>query len=184
MELNITEIGIPKNNNQNLINQPQTIKPIPNSYAKMVRPKVQEPKPQISYDDILNNMGMVVVDGKLHLVNTLGIKNNEKIEKNQHPQKQQQKQVRPVVAQVATTQAAPENSYIYNKYFNAETETSNVRVPKDVNEYKKMLIQDIIQKIRIKQMKTTKLVLPNTNMNFASNNSHANLNKLFDFSKR
>jgi hypothetical protein len=45
-----------------------------------------------------------------------------------------------------------------------------------------MLIKDIIQKHRVKQMKNTKLIMPTSNINFSR--SSANMNKLFSFSNR
>ena len=50
-------------------------------------------------------------------------------------------------------------------------------------EYRDLLINDIIQKYKIKQLKSTKLIMPNSNINFAPG-STSNLNKLFGFSKR
>ena len=197
MELNINELDYdldnafdeyPMNQNQNQNQMPikvkreteqkdQKIQPFPKPYAKMVRPAVPEKKSNLSYDDILNNMGMVVVNGKLQFVNTLG---QEK--QTQKQEKQTQKQEKQGQNQVKPTQ---ENSYIYNKYFSSSAnEEPDIRVPKDINEYKKMLMLDIIQRIRIKRMKSTKLVLPNANMHFSETQSPANLNRLFDFSKR
>ena len=76
-----------------------------------------------------------------------------------------------------------QNSYIYNKYFKNESNVEQgVRVPQTLQEYRNMLIQDIIQKQRIKQVKSTKLMMPNSNINFAR--SSGNLNKLFSFSQR
>ncbi len=190
MELNINELDYdldnafdeyPMHQNQNQNQMPikvkreteqkdQKIQPFPKPYAKMVRPAVPEKKSNLSYDDILNNMGMVVVNGKLQFVNTLGQENQA-----QNQVKQKQKQVNQV----------QENSYIYNKYFSSSAnEEPDIRVPKDINEYKKMLMLDIIQRIRIKRLKSTKLILPNANMHFSETQSPANLNRLFDFSKR
>ena len=45
-----------------------------------------------------------------------------------------------------------------------------------------MLLQDHLQRQRIKQIKSTKLIMPTSNISMASNNG--NLNKLFNFSKR
>ena len=198
MELNINELDYdldnafdeyPMNQNQNQNQMPikvkreteqkdQKIQPFPKPYAKMVRPAVPEKKSNLSYDDILNNMGMVVVNGKLQFVNTLG---QEKQAQEKQTQKQE-KQAQEKPGQVKPTQ---ENSYIYNKYFSSSAnEEPDIRVPKDINEYKKMLMLDIIQRIRIKRMKSTKLVLPNANMHFSETQSPANLNRLFDFSKR
>jgi predicted transcriptional regulator len=52
-----------------------------------------------------------------------------------------------------------------------------------LNEYKKMVVLDILQKKRIKQIKSTKLIMPTSNINMAAGHS-GNLNKLFNFSKR
>ena len=61
--------------------------------------------------------------------------------------------------------------------------TDNIRRPMTKHDYKRMLLEDILQNERIKQIKSTKLMMPTTNINFASSNS-GNLNKLFNFSKR
>ena len=142
--------------NQTPVNQ--NIKPmISGVKARMVRPNVPPPKPQISYDDILNNMGMFVSEGKLHLLDG------------------QQK---------TPVQNPVENSYIYNKYFqNNDYAQPFVQRPLTPLEYRDMLIKDIIQKCRIKQMKSTKLIMPNSNINFASGPT-SNMNKLFGFSQR
>jgi len=73
---------------------------------------------------------------------------------------------------------------IYNKYFKDDIQPqSNVRRPRTLQEYKMMLVNDYIERHRIKQIKSTKLIMPTSNINIASGNS-ANLNKLFAFSKR
>ena len=193
MELTITEIeDIPENNTQQHTQQKQQQKQqqkpmnqsIPKPYAKMVRHRVPEQKPKISYDDILNKMGMFVSDGKLHLVDNLNQDQLNQI--NQQKQPNQPKQTKQIIYKEEPVQTnIPQNSYIYNKYFsNEKTEEPSIRVPRNVYEYRNMLIQDIIQKRKIRQLKSTKLILPNTNMNFSAGNSPANLNKLFSFSNR
>ena len=197
MELTITEIeDIPENNTQQQPYQQQQYhqKPmnqsIPKPYAKMVRPRVPEQKPKISYDDILNKMGMFVSDGKLHLVDNLNPDQLNQINQTKQPKQQNQtkqpNQTKQIIYKEEPVQTnIPQNSYIYNKYFsNEKTEEPNIRVPRNVYEYRNMLIQDIIQKQKIKRLKSTKLILPNTNMNFSAGNSPANLNKLFSFSNR
>ena len=189
MELSITEINdIPENYIQHQQHQQKPMnQSIPKPYAKMVRPRVPEQKPKISYDDILNKMGMFVSEGKLHLVDNLNPDQINQI--NQPKQTKQTKQTNQIIykeeqKQVQNT-GIPQNSYIYNKYFsNEKTEEPSIRVPRNVYEYRDMLIHDIIQKQKIKQMKSTKLILPNSNMNFSAGNSPANLNKLFSFSNR
>lgn len=157
-----------QNNQRKQVQFEEHIKPmhqsIPKQYAKMVRPKVTVEEPKVSYDDILLKMGMFVADGKLHF------------NQNKNPN-----QIENPVAQV------PDNSYIYNKYFNSDLSKAEptVRVPKNIQEYRDMLIHDIRQKQRIKQIKSTKLFLPTQNIHFASNtNGNMNLNRLFNFSNR
>ena len=222
MELNISEIeDIPENSiprpikvmkkngllnkiNENEIQQPISqptygIKSMPKPYAKMVRQQMPEQKPKVSYDDILKNMGMVVVDGKVHLIPNINkitnqtsnttrqvdpnMKQNKPVskdtyvyqEQNQYQEQSQYQEQNPQI----------QNSYIYNKYFNDEkNETPSVRVPRNIYEYRDMLLHDILQKQRIKQIKSTKMVMPNSNINFSGPNPYRNLNRLFDFSKR
>jgi len=197
MELNISEIeDIPENNIQNPIRviknqvpsnkvqeqqQSNSIKAIPRPYAKMVRQQMPEQKPKVSYDDILKNMGMVVVDGKVHLIPNI----NKILSHPQEPTKQKEPSVNQNYNQNQNQNQQIENSYIYNKYFNdTKNETPNVRVPKNIYEYRDMLIQDIIQKQRIKQIKSTRMIMPNSNINVSSPNINTNMNRLFDFSKR
>ena len=144
----------------------QNIKPIISGVkARMVRPNVPPPKPQISYDDILNKMGMFVSEGKLHLLDG-------------------QQNIQKTPLQKTPVQNPVENSYIYNKYFQNNDYTEPfVQRPLTPLEYRDMLIKDIIQKCRIKQMKSTKLIMPNSNINFASGPT-SNMNKLFGFSQR
>ena len=162
---------------------------------KMVRPHVPEPRPKISYDDILKKMGMFVANGQLHLVENqpkqiqeqirqqyINSKNNSNINKTPTPN--------PIPIPNPTPIPNPnpidhQNSYIYNKYFSEEIRdnTQNVRVPKNLTDYKNMLIHDILQKQRIKQVKSTKLIMPNSNINIARNSTQ-NLNRLFSYSNR
>lgn len=159
------------------IGQNQNIKPfISGPKARMVRPTVPLPKPQISYDDMLNKMGMFVSNGKLHLVDG----------QQSIPLKHPKQNLNPVQNQTPNSSPNPEqNSYIYNKYFqnNGYEEQQQVQRPLTALEYRDLLIKDIIQKQKIKQMKSTKLIMPNSNINFA-NGPTSNLNKLFGFSKR
>jgi hypothetical protein len=177
-----------------------TLKPmnqaIPKSNAKINRPHIPQPKPKISYDDILSKMGMLVSDGKLHLIdrNILTPQQQKEIlfsqrqSQNQYqsqPQNQYQSQPQnQYQSQSMDDSNIPKNSYIYNKYFKDEIQQNpSVRRPKSLHEYKMMVIDDYLQRQRIKQMKSKKLVMPTSNINISAGNS-ANLNKLFSFSKR
>jgi hypothetical protein len=155
----------------------QINKQIPKQYAKMTRQPAPLPKSTLSYDDILSKMGMCVYDGKLHLMG-----NVDQEQDQAHAQMQPQQQIKKQ-RQMQPQNNIPQNNYIYNKYFKDQmSESPNVNKPMNAIEYKNMLIRDIMQKYKIRQMKSTKLIMPTSNINFARSSS--NLNKLFDFSKR
>ena len=152
----------------------QNIKPyMSGPKAKMVRPTVPPTKPQISYDDILSKLGMFVANGKLHL-----------LDGQQQPPLNRAEVPKP---HVSNPNPNPnQNTYIYNKYFQNnqyDQHQEQQQRPMTPLEYRDMLIKNIIQKHKIKQMKSTKLVMPNSNINFASGPT-SNLNKLFGFSQR
>lgn len=155
------------------------IQTIPKMNAKVVRPPVPIQKQQVSYEDILSKMGMVVENGKLLLINNHQTTQNTNINKNIQTPKNIQK---PDVY-VPENQNIPNNSYIYNKYFKKETQQyDQPRRPMSAIELRNMLINDILQKQRVKQMKSTKLIMPTSNINFSR--SSGNMNKLFSFSNR
>ena len=165
---------------------------IPRVNAKIVRPQTPVVKPKISYEDILSKMGMFVSDGKLHLVdrNTLTPQKKQELLNSQANKNQYQQVNQPYETNIESKaqhnipQNIPQNSYIYNKYFKDDLQPQNIiRQPKTLEEYKIMLIKDHIQRQRIKQIKSTKLIMPTSNIHFSGGHS-ANLNKLFSFSKR
>jgi hypothetical protein len=192
MELNINELEnldelnelvndnmydqIPENKPIKIIkkNAPPPITP-KSAIKKVTRPHVPQQKPNVSYDDILTKMGMFVAEGQLHLLD------------NQPPEVQEQirHQIKKTKVVEEHEQQVPQNSYIYNKYFSNEMQNEGVgpRVPRNLEEYRDMLLHDLIQKQRIRQMKSTKLIMPTSNINFAPYSSH-NMNKLFSFSNR
>jgi hypothetical protein len=210
MELNITELGdiresqfaIPENMFPNLENKiimnenininKKTVKffndakpmiqTIPKSEAKIVRPHVPVQKQQMSYEDILSKMGMVVDNGKLLLINNRQTMQNTKTNKNIQTNRTN-RNIQQTPIYVHENPAVPNNSYIYNKYFKNEVQQNDQpRRPMSAIELRDMLIKDIIQKHRVKQMKNTKLIMPTSNINFSR--SSANMNKLFSFSNR
>ena len=168
----VDQPNIPNQNHSQIPNQ--NIKPyMSGPKAKMVRPTVPPTKPQVSYDDILNKLGMFVANGKLHL-----------LDGQQQPPSNRAEVPKPHVSNPNPT--PNQNTYIYNKYFQNNQYDQNQGIeqrPMTPLEYRDMLIKNIIQKHKIKQMKSTKLVMPNSNINFASGPT-SNLNKLFGFSQR
>lgn len=151
---------------------------------KVSRPHVPEQKPKLSYDDILSKMGMFVAEGQLHLLDNQPLEVQQQI-------RQQIKKTKPVnqvteqYIEQPQQQQPNQNSYIYNKYFSNEMQNTDTgpRVPRSLQEYRNMLLQDLIQKQRVKQMKSTKLIMPTSNIHFAPYSSK-NMNKLFSFSNR
>lgn len=160
----------------------QNIKPyLSGPKSKIVRPTMPPTKPQVSYDDILNKMGMFVANGKLHLLDG----QQQQPHQPQISQKTGNNRAEVPKPQVSNGNSNPnQSSYIYNKYFqNSQYDQVQEQRPMTALEYRDMLIKNIIQKHKIKQMKSTKLVMPNSNINFASGPT-SNLNKLFGFSQR
>jgi len=148
-------------------------KKVPQSILKKSIKNVKNvDKPKISYEDILSKMGMFVSDGKLHLVdkNSVSFKNqHENIPQNKNQVIPQNK-----------NQVIPQNSYIHNKYFKNELQPQNtIAPPKTLQEYKKRVIENYIERLRINQIKSKKLLIPTSNINIAPGNS--NLNKFFRF---
>ncbi len=174
----VPKINVKKQNRVTFIDQEQeqkqnqNIKPyLSGPKAKITRPTMPPPKPQISYDDILNKMGMFVANGKLHLLDEQNLKPQQKPEAKAYIPNPQ-------------GSAPQQNSYIYNKYFQNSAYNQNIEErPLTPLEYRNKLINDIIQKQKIRQMKSTKLIMPNSNINFAQG-PRGNLNKLFGFSQR
>ena len=201
MEFNVSELDELDNNmydqipeNSKKVHFSQTAVPsVKNSVAtptqtksaikKVTRPHVPEKKPQLSYDDILSKMGMFVAEGQLHLLDNQPLEVQEQIKhqiRKTKPVKQEQ-----YVEQPQQNQNQNQNSYIYNKYFSNEMQNNDVgpRVPRNLQEYRNMLLQDLIQKQRVRQMKSTKLIMPTSNIHFAPYSAQ-NMNKLFSFSNR
>ena len=204
MELNICEFD--QDNNNNLYNeipensfstkviknvhfeenQKPTHQSIPKVNAKMVRPKMQNTPPKISYEDILSKMGMFVSDGKLHLVdrNTLTPEKQKEL-LNYQRNKQFQEEPHATINQNIPHATTNQNSYIYNKLFKDQIQPQiTVRKPKTIQEYKRMLVEDILIREKNKQIKSTKLIMPTSNINISDVSSRGLPNKLFSLSKR
>jgi hypothetical protein len=196
MEFNISELDqlddnmydqIPENSKK--VHFSQAVAPpvqTKSAIKKVTRPHVPEKKPQLSYDDILSKMGMFVAEGQLHLLDNQPLEVQEQIKhqiRKTKPVEQQQYVKQQYVEQPQLNQNN-QNSYIYNKYFSNEMQNNiGPRVPRSLQEYRDMLLQDFIQKQRVRQMKSTKLIMPTSNINFAPY-SGQNMNKLFSFSNR
>ncbi len=119
-------------------------------------------KKQIDYDDILKNMGMREIRGKLFWEKNNSISNENFVayEPGQRNKKMQQPKVDSnKLTNQNSNQLTNKNSYIYNKYFKNEfKEQQEIQKPTNIIEYRNMLIRQIIEKKRINQIKSRQMV--------------------------
>jgi hypothetical protein len=133
-----------------------------NYWEKSKEEKNQNKKKKVSFNDILSNMNLVVnKQGVLQFMTQnpeeTQIQNN--YNPNEFSQPQQNKNSQPI-------DPAVKHSYIYNKYFKDYTdmniEKHGPRVPKTIEEYHKMLLEDKIKQIEhrkmIEQVKSKKMI--------------------------
>jgi hypothetical protein len=157
-------------NNQNIRIQ-QTI---PKKNAKIVKPQVIKEEPKVTYEDILDRMGMFVSNGELHLKSNSS--NSEKNNTNTNTNSNSNQYFNNDIPY----------SYIHNKYFKdyAKLEEKQPNF-QDPIEYRNYLIKQIIHNYKIKnQIKSKKIFIPGESSFHFSPNGYTNLNKLFNFSKR
>lgn len=182
MQLNITEndtdtFGYDSFNLETTFeNIPENIPINQNESSKKIKNNIHKNQ-QITYEDILNKMNMCVSNGKLYLTD----RQTQQTLKNTQIQQKQKQQIQPE----HQLNHMHNNSYIYNKYFKNEfNQPTPIKKPKTIKEYKLMLLQEYIQRHRIKQIKSKRIVIPSSTINFSENASQANLNRLFNFSNR
>jgi type II secretory pathway pseudopilin PulG len=165
-----------------------------NNYWETTNSKVEKNK-KISYNDILNSLNLVV--NKNGVLQYISAKQNGDNQEQQQPQYSQQKQTQysqqkqsQYIQQTKVIKENPldpqvKNSAIFNKYFknykdpNAE-QVQEVKVPQTMEEYKKMVFEERIRRIRernrIAQIKSTKLLYESNNGNIGNNNIRNNGN--------
>jgi hypothetical protein len=123
---------------------------------EMIIEKPVSEKPKISYEEILMKMGMFVSNGKLHLIDNSPkniTNNNEQI---------------------------PQYSYIHNKYFKDSLKPEPViKIPKTKEEYKQMLVEEQMNRIKMNEIKSKKLLIPNTIIRTSVSNRFS-MNRLFN----
>ena len=108
-------------------------------------------KKNINYDDILKNMGMREIKGKLFWEDKIPPNTDNFV--SYEPNKPQQRQ------NDIISSPPPQNSYIYNKYFKNEFKESGTQeIPSTPQEYRNMLIRQYLEKKRIQNIKSTKMV--------------------------
>jgi hypothetical protein len=164
MELNFTEISdavYPNETEPQKYWENQKTNEIPSKNLKSKKKKV-------SFDDILSNMNLVVnQNGTLQQMSL----NQEPIgilKSNQNPEQYQTNynQNNTQVYKQEPLDPNVKHSYIYNKYFkdyhDINVKGPEIRVPKTMEEYKRMLLEDRIKAIeqrkRISEIKSKKLL--------------------------
>ena len=189
---NMTQIKNKQTNKKSVhFNATQTPmhQPMQKTNAKFVRQHMhknidtQNTQNKISYESILSKMGMFVSDGKLHLIdrNKLTTEQEKTLSGSYSEPEKEQLNSNNFTAPISNYN---QHNYIYNKYFkNNEPNEIKIRKPKTLHEYQMMVVDDYIEKYKIKQMKSTKLIMPTSNIQLANANT-TNLNKLFMFSTR
>jgi hypothetical protein len=121
-------------------------------------------KKKVSFNDILSNMNIVVNNqGVLQFMQPVQQEQHQ-YQQNQYQQNQYNSNDLSQHSQVPIDPSV-KHSYIYNKYFkdysNQNTQKLGPRVPKTIEEYKQMLLDDKIKaiqhKITIEQIKSKKM---------------------------
>jgi len=141
------------------------------------------------HDLLLSKMGMNVENGKLSLnkqEKCLPTMQCSKIKCSKLQQSiKEQSQIHNDYSNNINNSNYNQNSYIYNKYFKNQSQNINEydeeKIPLTKQQIIQKLIQDKIQRQRIRSMKSTKLIMPNGNIHIAP---EQNFNRLFGFSKR
>lgn len=159
MELNISEIDLNLDNNDNLKSKYNNLNTNSNIKNDIIKKNVSfstynnywDPKPEyekaepkknsISYDEILNSMNMVVINGKLHFIPTNKFQNtqqNQSARVNYQNNNQLSNQINYVsqktnhnIQNNNNIQDNYQNSYIFDKYFkNFQKEQIHNDIPK------------------------------------------------------
>jgi hypothetical protein len=162
--------------------------------TQTVQNTIEKPS-QINYDDILNRLNVQIVDGQMQFIQRSGEKGNKSV-KGPTPQQLQPSQSVKISQNNQNNQNKQpidqakldsKSSYIYNKYFNEPVENEGPKIlrPRNIEEYKKMVLHQIYLReqnnLRLNQIKSKKLIMPNSNINVANGSRPQNLNKLFGF---
>jgi len=141
-------------------------------------------KKKVTFDDILLSMNLVVnQNGVLQYMaprnlNNINEQNNYKLQ-NEQTQNRLVNNSKKNIINPTPLDPQIKNSFIYNKYFkNYKEENISIqepRKPKTLEEYNRMILEDKIkriqEKIRISNIKSTKLLFTNTGAIQASKNN-------------
>ena len=137
-----------------------------NNFSQTNKKNIPNKKNKIDYDDILKKMGMREVKGKLFWE-----KNTATSSENFIPYEPgQRKKINTQQSKFVTNTShqspnqsyqsqAYQNSYIHNKYFKNEfKEPEEIQQPRNLIEYRNMLIKRIIERKRVEQIKSRQMI--------------------------
>ena len=116
----------------------------------------EQNEPLFTHDDILKKLNVIMQNGQIYK-NNLETQNNTFINKKQpflqtkQGQTEKWPETQQVFEKMNNSGQTNDNSYIYNKYFKNKSQQSQkteiqILRPKNIQEYKKMLLQQAIEK--------------------------------------
>jgi len=150
-------------------------------------------KKNISYDDMLSSMGMILgADGKLQIFNKNAVQHQQNqniVQRQQQNRNILQQQNRNTVQQQRNYPVQQQQQYQQQQYqqaYSLQQEQEEQSPPLTRRQYKQLVVLDLIRKqqeqIRISQVKSTKLLFPNSNVRISTAPTGAqNMNRLFKF---
>jgi len=148
---------------------------------------ITTPAPRtVTYDDILSSLNMRVVDGKLQIVRNQAAENirtNNFVQPANQPINQTKKIIQPQQQPRQNPQQARQNQQpLQNPMFNSVPTQQNVPIMTK-EQYKQMVAANYLKALqeqqRIRNMKSTKLMFSNSNVEVASQTGGNGLNRLF-----
>ena len=165
MELNFTEYDNYTDNN------------LENDYTKYWEQPKTEKKKKVSFNDILTNMNLVVVEEQPQYLPQPQQQYNIKKQDQYLPQQQEQYNIKKIEQNQAPIDPSVKHSFIYNKYFKDYVDVykpePEVLVPKSMEEYRQMVyeqkVKEAEERKRIAEIKSTKLM-------FTTNKGYENAN--------
>ena len=110
---------------------------------------------QLTYEDLLAKMNMVVHNGGLYVNSNSSIVSHGSNKRINQVVKETHKYNNVEIPENVSF----ENNYIYNKYFkNNNNNNVEIQKPKTINDYKAFLLQKILNKRRLELIKSKKMM--------------------------
>lgn len=146
-------------------------------------------KKQVSYDDILSSLNMVVHNGVLQFAKNPAP--NNKLTQNKNTQIKNTNNTNTNNTHTNNTHTNNTHNYIHNKYFKDYKDESIINEPPRQltrEEYRQLMIQNYYKRLeanrRIAQIKSKKLLFSTQNINISPSENPRDMNRLFSSFKR